>query len=148
MKKDLLYTWKGKFADMTDEDLTDALAADVLGWKVHRSLHTPRFQIGKRWIEDWDFCPVTDENHFRIVLKKICEDENQDLQLNFMQEFEECIATYMESDLRTRCEAALRAELNCHPRCMHCKSRLCEGDIENGDTFCFNCTEQFFDQKL
>lgn len=62
---------------MTEEEKTDWIANNVMGWTIDITGKKPRYCRPLRGgsVESWDFDPLHDWNHWRGVEEKVMEDE-------------------------------------------------------------------------
>ena len=111
-----LAIWKAK----TEAEQVEWIAVEVMDWTHNKSCKNPMFNDHGKKIEEWDFCPLTNWNDFRLVEIKIMEDlelweemMEQNYQLTNKRSFD--VFSYWKTPLPKRCEALYLAYTSLHP---------------------------------
>lgn len=105
--------------DKTEAEKVEWLAV-FIGWTVHKSGKTPKFLtegIAKgRWIEEWDFSPLEDWNHWRQVEEKVMEGQESLSGEWYEKMGRPTFFIYLQIDLPTRAKALYLAFQSIHAK--------------------------------
>ena len=104
------------------EDIVSILATDVMGWQRQYECDGSAgwFYNNKFVISIYDWNPLVDENHFRMLMEKVMEDEKLEIEMlryfcpqlgekNTQENIIRGWAKYIKADLHTRAKALLSA---------------------------------------